>query len=78
MCNVICLGGLLVAALFAIVVYGPLGLDSSVRVPWVDYVFWGIIALGALPAAAQLTRCHIQAFRSWRRRRVSSGSLGRV
>ena len=72
MCNVVCLFGMLLAALFAIVMFGPVGMDTSAHPAWVDYVFWGIIATGAVPSAIQCLRCHVaemrQRWANWRYR----------
>ena len=50
MSNLICLLGLSVAAMFAIVMYGPVGIDPAGGAAWVEYVVFGIIGVGTLPA----------------------------
>jgi len=75
MCTLICMLGMALAALFMIVMFGPVGMDTVVHPAWVDYTFWGIIAAGAVPAAVQCLRCHVAELRR-RWSRVDRGTPG--
>jgi hypothetical protein len=66
---------MVLAALFMIVMFGPVGMDTVVHPPWVDYTFWGIIAAGAVPAAVQCLRCQVTALRR-RWGRADRGLIG--
>lgn len=41
--------GMFMAAIFAIFTYGYLGIPPTHEKIWVDYCFWGIIAISSIP-----------------------------
>ncbi|TNF92131.1 MAG: hypothetical protein EP297_13940 [Gammaproteobacteria bacterium] len=45
--------GLFVASIFAVVTYILLGRPPSHEMSWVDYIFWAIILVSALPLALE-------------------------
>ena len=53
---VIFLLGMFIAALFAIFTYGYLGVPPSFEKIWVDYVFWAIIFVSAIPLVMEALR----------------------
>jgi hypothetical protein len=57
--------GPLAAFLCVVVGYGSLGLATSEQGSWADYLFWGTMVLGTLPAVGQLVWLQVQALRRW-------------
>ena len=57
--------GPLAAFLCVVVGYGSLVLATSEQGSWADYLFWGTMAVGTLPAVAQLIWLQLQALRRW-------------
>ncbi len=57
--------GPLAAFLCVVVGYGALGVGTLQQGSWADYLFWGIMALGTLPAVVQLAGLQVEALRRW-------------
>ena len=62
--------GPLAVLLFTVVGYGSLELVGSGQGSWADYLFWGTMALGTLPAVVQLAWVQVDACRCWLYRRL--------
>ncbi len=58
--TLICLLGLFLASIFAIVVYGPMGLDPNTDSEWVDVVFWSIIAFSTVPLVVEIVQRNVK------------------
>ncbi|MCP4409359.1 MAG: hypothetical protein GY807_16725 [Gammaproteobacteria bacterium] len=64
--NLFCLFSLLVASLFSIWAYSMGGADaSSPEFIWADFVFWGIVTVGIIPASIQFIYEEYRALRNW-------------
>ena len=64
--NLFCLFSLFVASLFSIWAFGMGGADaSSPEFIWADFVFWGIVTVGIIPASIQLICEEYRALRNW-------------
>ncbi len=70
--------GPLAAFLCVVVGYGSLGLATSEQGSWADYLFWGTMALGTLPAVGQLVWLQVQALRRWLDRRLRNNPHPRL
>ena len=75
--NLFCLFSLFVASLFAIWAFSMGGADVlSPEFVWADFVFWGIITVGAIPASIELVREEYRALGNWVRTVVRGNTDG--
>ena len=64
--NLFCLFSLFLASLFSIWAFSMGGADaSSPEFIWADFVFWGIVTVGIIPASIQLIREEYRALLNW-------------
>ena len=64
--NLFLLFSLFIASLFSIWAFSVGGADaSSPEFIWADFVFWGIITVGTIPASIQFIREEYRALRNW-------------
>ncbi len=58
------LGGMFLAAIFAIFAYGYLGIPPSHEKNWVDYWFWGILITSFMPLFIEGAWALLRAFKT--------------